>query len=334
MAALRVELRELGVFRGDRAGYIARSITVLTLTALAWWGFVAVDRETLRGLLAIMAGYAGVQAAAIGHEAGHGAVSRSRAWTRLTGQFFMTLVVGASFTQWTERHGAHHIHPNSGRDPDVRPGLFRFNKADAQRATGLSGWCTQHQHLLLPPLSTLMGFSLKYAGWRSVLRAPRAKAPDLLLLLAHTAFWILLPAHSIGIGPALLNYGLLTWVEGAYLAFVFLPNHVGGPTGEEASHWPPALRQIVAARNLPSHRWLTHLCIGLNTHIEHHLFGHLPPSRLREARGSTRRLCRAHGIPYRECGLFQAFAEVHTHNMRMAGVAREAARQRAALQRT
>lgn len=245
----------------------------------------------------------------------------------------MTFVVGASFIQWIDRHGAHHVHSNSGLDPDVRPGLFNFNEADARRATGLSGWCTRHQHHLLLPLSSLMGFSLKYAGWRSVLCSPREKVVDLALLGGHVLFWVVLPARWIGPGDVLLNYALITWVEGSYLSYVFLANHLGGPTSEAASDWPPALRQIVTARNLPSHRLLTHLCMGLNTHIEHHLFGHRPSTRLAEARAATRRLCLAHGIPYRACSVRQAFAEVHACNWHMARVAHEAAFDRGTPQR-
>ncbi len=142
--------------------------------------------------------------------------------------------------------------------------------------------------------------------------------------MAQGPVWRALPAPWIGLGAARLNYALPPWGEGAYLAFVFLANHLGGPTGEEARHWPPALRQIVTARNLPANWWMTHLCIGLNTHIEHHLFGHLPATRLPEARATTRRLCEAHGIPYRECTLGEAFGEVHQYNRHMAQIARAA----------
>jgi fatty acid desaturase len=173
-----------------------------------------------------------------------------------------------------------------------------------------------------------MGFSLKLVGWRRVVCAPSAMWIDLLLLLLHASIWIALPSFWIGVGNAVLNYGLLTWVEGGYLAFVFLANHLGGPTSEEASAWPPSLRQIVTARNLPSNRLLTHLCIGLNTHIEHHLFGHLSATRLLEARHITRRLCQIYAVPYRECTLGQAFVEVHRYNRRMAKSARRAKRAR------
>jgi fatty acid desaturase len=319
---LRSQLRASGVFTGDKRMYIGRAAYVLIVSSLALWGFLTAETWGARIALAVLAGYIGVQAAAIGHEAGHGAVSRSRAWRHLVGQVFMTLVLGNSYSAWVERHGDHHTHPNSRQDPDVRPWLFSFNETDARNASGLAGWCTRHQHLLLYPLSTLMGFSLKVSGWRAVLREPLTKWLDLLLLLLHVTVWVGLPALWIGFNNALVNYLLLTWVEGAYLSFVFLSNHLGGPTGEDASQWPPALRQIVTARNLPANWLMGHFCIGLNTHIEHHLFGHLSANRLHEARAMTRSLCAANDIPYRECGVVQAFCEVHQYNRRMARIAR------------
>lgn len=327
--SLRSDLRAAGVFRGDKPGYVVRACGVVAVTLLAWrWGFT-VDGWMAQIAFGMLAGYAGVQAAALAHEAGHGAVTRSCAWTRSTGQLFMTFVVGASFAQWVERHSAHHVHPNSALDPDVRPGLFSFSERDARSARGVAAWCTRRQHWLLPPLATLMGFSLKLAGWRGVLRAPRRKALDLALLVAHVFFWIVWPAQHVGMAAALAHYGLLTWAEGIYLSFVFLPNHLGEPTGEAAAHWPPALRQIVTARNLPANPLMTHLCIGLNTHIEHHMFGHIPSTRLGAARAATKRACLANAIPYRECSIWGAFAEVQNHNRRMARLACEAAAARA-----
>jgi hypothetical protein len=41
-------------------------------------------------------------------------------------------------------------------------------------------------------------------------------------------------------------------------------------------------------------------------------------------------VCLAHDIPYRECGVLEAFAEIHAYNQRMAHFAREAFRERGA----
>jgi fatty acid desaturase len=321
---LRAELHCVGVFRGDTVGYWRRGIGVTALTLCAWAGLFVVDGVVLRLAAALLAGYIGVQASAIAHEAGHGAVTRNSAWRWRMGRFFMTFGMGASYSAWVKRHGGHHQNPNSRDDPDLRPGFFRFNPVDAIAARGLAGWCTRHQHLLLLPASSLMGFSLKIAGWMHVLKKPSVEWRDLFVLFAHLAVWIALPTLWVGLSQALLSYLFLTWIQGIYLAFVFLPNHLGSTTAEEASSWPPALRQIITTRNLPDSVILTHLCMGLNTHIEHHLFGNLPATRLAEAREITRRHCQRHGVPYAELSVRKAFGELQRYNRRIAYIARQA----------
>jgi fatty acid desaturase len=319
---LRAELHAMGVFRGDTAGYWCRGIWVTALAISSWACLVFADSLLPYLAAVIAAAYVGVQASAIAHEAGHGAVTRASTWRWRIGRFFMTFLMGASYSAWVKRHSAHHHNPNSREDPDVRPGMFSFNAADAAAARGLAGWCTRHQHLLLLPLSSLMSFSLKFTGWRHVLCRPGAELLDLVLLLAHLATWIVLPAVWVGWGHALLNFFLVTWIQGIYLAFVFLPNHLGNKTAEEASTWPPALRQVITTRNLPGSWILSHICMGLNTHIEHHLFGTLPATRLLEAREITRRHCREHGVPYLERGVGSAVAELQRYNRCMADIAR------------
>lgn len=325
---LRQQLLALDVFRGDKRGYILRSLWVLLVSGIAWLGFFNAATWPQRILMGLLSGYAGVQASAIAHEAGHGAVTSVRSWANFVGHLFMTLLIGVSYSAWVHRHRSHHAHPNSRLDPDVHAGLFSFNETDARGACGLAGLCTRYQHILLIPLSSLMGFTLKFRSWCHVFHDPTSHIGNLTLLVIHGILWIVLPTYWIGAEAAIENYLLLTWVEGAYLAFVFLANHLGGPTAEEACQWPPALRQIVTTRNLPASRFLTHLCIGLNTHIEHHLFGHLPSTRLHEARATTRRLCLSYNIPYRECTILQAFSEVQQYNLRMAMIARQASLER------
>lgn len=64
MDDLRGALRGLGVFRGDKAGYIARAVFVLAIMGLAWWGLITFGGWATRAVLVLLAGYAGVQASA------------------------------------------------------------------------------------------------------------------------------------------------------------------------------------------------------------------------------------------------------------------------------
>lgn len=323
--ALRQELSQQGVFKADIRAYVLRCCW---LVPAYFGGWVVLQRDAGMGLhllAAAVVAFASVQAAAIGHEAGHGAVSQKRRVATLVGQVCMTFLMGNSYASWVARHGHHHAYSNSSRDPDIRPGLFRFKEADARLARGPARFFTSHQHLLLWPLSTLMGFSLKGNGWAFVLKNRKRAAVDVWWLVLHGLLWLAIPAWLRGPGAALGDYMFLTWLEGIHLAFIFLPNHLGRPSSDELESTPYLQRQILTARNLPDSWLLARICNGLNSHIEHHLFGNISLSKLTLARAATRRLCEEHGIAYHEVGVLQAFREFHQHNRRMALVAREAA---------
>ncbi len=143
-------------------------------------------------------------------------------------------------------------------------------------------------------------------------------------MLSHLLFWIALPSVWIGWGQALLNYCVLTWIQGVYLAFVFLPSHLGRKTEADTMALPALLRQVVITRNLSGSMLLTHLCMGLNSHIEHYLFGTLPATRISEARKTTRLLCQRYGVPYSECSVLEALGEVQRYNRQIASIAQHA----------
>jgi linoleoyl-CoA desaturase len=57
--------------------------------------------------------------------------------------------------------------------------------------------------------------------------------------------------------------------------------------------------QVEATNNFEVSRPISILCGGLDKQIEHHLFPHLPPNRLREIAPEVRAACERHGIRYR-----------------------------------
>jgi fatty acid desaturase len=218
-------------------------------------------------------------------------------------------------------HSDHHRHANSRRDPNLKARLFCFTEEDARQARGLQGWCTRHQALLFWPLITLMGVSFRLGSLRHMPANPRSTRVDQALVLLHHLLWLALPAWLTGPGSALANYLLVLWFCGMYLAAIFVGNHLGHPA--VAGDWQGSLlaRQAANARNLPDSWLLRRFFIGLNSHIEHHLFPRISFTRLHQARAATRRCCDRLGLPYHEVGIMQAVKELHRHNRRMAELA-------------
>lgn len=319
-AALRRELRAAGLFAPDTWAYASHMAWVAPAYAVGWWLLLQADSLPARLLLACAEAFVMMQGAALGHEAGHHAISRSARANRWIGRLFMSLGSGSSQASWEEMHAAHHRHPNSRRDPNLKARLFCFTEEDARGSQGLQGWCTRHQPWLFWPLSTLMGLSFRINSLRHMLADPRGTRVEQALVLLHHLLWLALPSVCIGFGAALANYLLVLWGCGAYLAVIFVANHLGHPAahGDGGSFMAC---QAGNARNLKDGWLMRRFFVGLNSHIEHHLFPRISFTRLHRARALTRRHCEAAGVAYHEVGIAAAVAELHRHNRHMAALA-------------
>jgi fatty acid desaturase len=318
-------LLALGFFEPDTRGYLLHIAWVVPAYVMAWWWLLQVQHPVARLLLACATGFVMMQGAALGHDAGHRAVSRDARINRWMGRIFMSLGSGSSQASWEEMHSTHHRHANTHRDPNLKARLFCFTQEDARRARGMQGWCTRRQALLFWPLITLMGVSFRLNSLRHMRAEPRRTRVEQALVLAHHLLWLALPMALIGVGTALANYLLVLWACGAYLAIIFVANHLGHPTAERDGGSFMA-RQAGNARNLGDGWLMGRFFIGLNSHIEHHLFQRISFTRLHQARAATRWYCKASGIVYHEVSIGTAIAELHRHNLRMAAVAKQSLR--------
>ena len=321
--SLRRELQTAGLFEPDTLGYLLQVAWVVPAYLVGWWLLLQVQTPSARLLLAFAEALVMMQGAALGHEAGHHAVARSARVNRWVGRLFMSLGSGSSQASWEEMHSAHHRHANTQEDPNLKARLFCFTEVDARRASGLQAWCTRHQAWLFWPLITLMGLSFRLNSLRHMGRDPRGTRVEQGLVSLHHLLWLALPSMSIGFGAALANYLLVLWGCGIYLAAIFVTNHLGHPAAP-ADAGSFMARQAGNARNLKDGWLMRRFFIGLNSHIEHHLFPRISCTRLHRARAATRRHCRALDIPYHETSIAAAIGELHRHNLRMAALAQEA----------
>lgn len=60
--------------------------------------------------------------------------------------------------------------------------------------------------------------------------------------------------------------------------------------------------------------WVISVLVGaMDRHIEHHLFPRMPHNRLREVAPEVERICREHGIPYRNDSLLRTWTRAAWH---------------------
>ncbi|MEO8551544.1 MAG: fatty acid desaturase, partial [Kofleriaceae bacterium] len=214
----------------------------------------------------------------------------------------------------------HHFHTNEEDiDPDCLSDLFSVGPASAARKTGVGRLVTRYQAALMPLLFPLWALTLKWDGVMFLVRGGRRYARDLLAMALHVTVWIAIPAHMIGVGPAVACYFACNAIAGLYLGAVIPVNHLG-TTYLESTHELTFLEhQLATSRNVRSLRpriagaVFDYLFIGLNRQIEHHLFPWVPVARLPAAAEVTRAFCAERGLTYRELAWTRAAVEVARH---------------------
>ncbi|MDH5545031.1 MAG: acyl-CoA desaturase [Gammaproteobacteria bacterium] len=322
-AELKQALQKTDFFKPDPMAYVFRGAWV-TGGALAVYSlFLSQDNWGIKLLACVLLGFLCVQSAAVAHEAAHGAVTRSKSRTQKIGLMFMNVFFGSSFAFWMDKHNQHHRKPNSCSDPDIRAGFFNFTEVDARYAKGLSRFLTRRQHILIWPLSSLMGFSFKIGSIRYLMKSPSGNRLDIVALVLHYLLWLVPGVFMMGLVDTLICYFLITWFAGAYLAFIFITNHIGNPKYEDCETALGFLRQAATARNTSASPVITSLCNGLNSHIEHHLFPYVPFTRLASGREITRQVLEKYGIRYHQTSVIGAFKECYAFNKQIAQYARQ-----------
>jgi linoleoyl-CoA desaturase len=259
------------------------------------WGFIA-------GTLAL--GYHFSLEAQLNHSVMHGAYVGLPHAGRLVPSRYETLALPFQSKTWGEVHRIHHVHPSLlGLDPDTVHPLTRVHRDDPWRP-----W-----HLLNP----ILGFVLVFECWafdydrflkRSGRRSPNDKS-ELWKLVGYLAYNFVFFAVLAGERWWVVASGVLVAVLLRNMSFVVL--QTGSSVGQEVctlhdrrvgpKHGDAWVRfQVETSKNFVLPRIWHAACGGLDRHIEHHLFPHLPPNRLHALSAEVRRLCQARGIVYRE----------------------------------
>lgn len=263
------------------------------------------------------------QCAFIGHDAGHGTVSRSERIGRAIGQVSMTIVTGLAFDEWIARHRAHHRYcQEEARDPDLLVSLVVSLTDGSLRAKGPVGrFISRYQAIHIWLLSLLFGHSQRHLSQAAVLGNLRRYRLDALMLVLHAGLWFGIPCLllEVPLRLALLAYVVPLTILGPYLAAIFWVNHIGMPLIGQADQFSFFEHQSVTSRTILNPPALNWLFGGLNFQIEHHLFPQVPSARLAAVQPIVRQHFARHGIPYNGVSWRGAIVAIGVHLRRIAG---------------
>jgi fatty acid desaturase len=326
IGTLRPALQAAGVFERARGHHALWLVSTVGLYALCFGALLAQPSPAIRLLAIVGAAIAVMQLGLFAHEVGHGAVTRSPAWREALGQLSNSFLIGFGFSHWQHTHPVHHNHPNTeGVDPDIEGHGYALYQGAARRRHGL---LARHQPLSLFAGFLLWGFAIRVVAVRHAIRAlrtDRRTAIDLVCVAGHVALWIAASAAAGALGAMLLNYAVITVLNGIYMGAILVVPHVGTGSQPAADELPYFERQVTFSRNYDASALGTFLCGGLNLQIEHHLLPSIPCVRLRRARKIIAAYCAQHDLPYQHIGYWHAWREVIEHGRAMARIARATA---------
>ncbi len=251
----------------------------------------------------------------VGHDAGHGALSR-RAWVNeLWGQIGMSALCGMSFGYWRPRHNQHHVHcQEQESDPDMHFGvLFSVYPGSDSWHSRLGRFFLRIQKWAFWPLASFYWVALRYDGLRDLFQQPKVTRIDRFFIPLHYLLLIVLPGLFLGWAPTLIAYLAVSCLSSLATASVFIPNHIGMRRlvpGQQLSYLE---QQVTTSRNITNPRLFDFYFGGLNSQIEHHLFPRVAHYRLRDMRPAVRAFCERHDLGYAEASFLAALGRVGGH---------------------
>jgi fatty acid desaturase len=190
---------------------------------------------------------------------------------------------------WRKHHLAHHANTNTERDPDTT--LFVGRDMNAVRRPPRTGW--RRWAGFLGTLAQYPPF-FAFFFYRSLERYGRAAFPFVagLALYALTLWWLLPPWEARL--NTLCNFGIGT----LYIVGTFAPTHTASAANFDLGGSFEA-DQVRSTNNVwPGSALYSWLCGGINQHIEHHLFPHVPSDQLGPLVPVVQRWADEQGLPY------------------------------------
>lgn len=305
-------VRDAGLLGRRRRFYIWTFAAITVAMAGAWVGFALLQDTWYTLIIAAAMGILFTQYAFITHELAHRQVFASGKVNEVAGRIMADLVVGISYSWWTNKHTRHHANPNTvGKDPDIETDFIVFQPELAAEigTKGFKGWFLQRQGWLFFPALLLEGLNLHAQAFRTVFSPGKVdkRALEIVLLLIRNVGFVAVVFTFLPLGMAFAFLAVQLAIFGLYMGASFAPNHKGMPQLPKDSKVDFLRRQVLTSRNIKSGVFMNHFMGGLNYQIEHHLFPSMPRPHLRRAQEIVKEYCANRDILYTEVNLVQSY---------------------------
>jgi fatty acid desaturase len=304
----------MGLMRRRYGYYWAKLVGAVV--ALAAWvtAFVWIGNSWWQVVSAVVLAVLMAQIAFLGHDAAHRQMFRSGSWNDWISLIVANLLVGISYGWWRSKHSRHHANPNKeGADPDIAMSALALTPDSATRnRSRLSRWLVDHQGWYFFPILLLEGLSMHWEAIHRVIGRGHVERRWIEMIFLGIRFGGLIALVFLVLPPgkAAVFFAVQLAVFGLYLGSTFAPNHIGMPLVSPKLKLDFLRRQVLMSRNIRGGRLMSIFMGGLNYQVEHHLFPSMARPHLRRAQPLIAAYCAAHGVPYTQTTLWQAYRSV------------------------
>ncbi len=284
--------------------------------------FVAFEPLWIRALALIVSTYGALGISTSAHCASHYTVTGHRPVDRVLTIFGFSLLLGISEAFWRNKHlKVHHTEPNNVElddDIDLKP-WFVLTREEREQATGFWRALYRVQHWVLPFALMLNAFNVQQTAIRFLaaeLRGRKAwtfyQRADVLCLIAHVTFFLVIPAFFWPVWKVISLYALRKMLGGYAMFAAFAPAHFPAEAkfvksdGHELGLVSRHLHTTVNFRTGPLGRLV---CSGVQYQIEHHLLPDANQHKHRAVSRMVEEFCRRHGYQYQTLGWWEGIVK-------------------------
>lgn len=331
---LHKKLQDQGLFDTDYMWFVTKFATVFCMLFVAIFLTVTAKHSMCQTVIAaLMFGLFLQQAAFLGHDTGHNAITHNRRLDCMIGVVIGPLLTGLSVVWWKKNHNVHHVVTNSvDYDPDIQHlPVFavstRFFKSVWSKYyrklfpfDSVSRTLVQYQHILYMPIMLFARWNLYRLSWATLLsdrhRGYLFRRVELAAMCLYYV-WGTLLVSTLPTSTARCVFVLLSHALAGVLHHQICLSHFAMDT-YEGNVWKQGnddffMQQLATTQDIDTAWWNDWFHGGLQWQVEHHLFPRMPRHNLCKIKGVVQSFCREHGIPYHSQPFFQASFHLLKH---------------------
>lgn len=330
--------KENGATKHANALMVFKSILFATGTIIFYFLFIS-DWFTFWQLIPIamlLGWFKALTGVNIGHDAIHGAYSKSKGWNNFLGYTFDLL--GINTYTWRISHNVvHHTYtniPEHDYDIEISANVLRLSPKGIHLPHMRF---QQYYAFFLYGLSSIArAFKQEYAKFFSE-KIGSYKMPDPpFKQYFHLFFWRFLfyvlfigvPMYTLSLPwwQILIAFVAMMFVKGLFLGIVFQLAHIvekveypePDETGDLGHTW--SAHQLRTTANFSTQNPIANfLCGGLNTQVEHHLFPNICHIHYPKIAPIVAKTAHEFGLPYHEFNTFGSAVASHFRHLRTLG---------------